>query len=112
MEATTTVAFENNRTPNEGYSYINHIIMTSIFLSTARDGVKRFIYGDKNSTVSTVFQTIHHFEGIDTHIQSIPINSFPIEKVSTEKCKLCLTFFDQNINRFRNDENIKKYLKY
>ena len=86
MEATTTttttVAFENNRTPNEGYSYINHIIMTSIFLSTTRDGVKRFIYGDKNSTVSTVFQTIHHFEGIDTHIRFLSIAS------QLRKCQL------------------------
>ena len=85
---TTTVAFENNRTPNEGYSYINHIIMTSTFLSTTRDGVKKIhIWRQKFDSFNS-FQPFIISKAL-THTYSIPINSFPIEKVSTEKCKLC-----------------------
>ena len=81
--------------PNEDFSYINHIIMTSFFSYLLYQNwwcknihIWRQKFDSFNSFFKSFIIYTRHW-----HIRSIPINSLPIEKVSTEKCKLCLNLF-------------------
>ena len=106
--------------PIEGYSTGTNVVSRTLYKShyndffflsaTSVDGVKTFIYGDKNSTVSTVFKPFIIYTR-HWHIRSIPINSFPIEKVSTEKCKLCLNLFLNEIWNVWKNHNSKRLIE-